>query len=407
VPRPDGEQGTWELKTVRNILKNKAYAGYAHAGMHAAAGYRRAKNERDTMKKMDAAEVAGALPVIVTLDEWERSSAKVQDSRTKNRRPRTNQLSTLSGVVRCPACGNTMTTKRYKGAVFYECSKIRGPLQLCEVGRVYESDLLPLVVGKLIEVLDRKTLELASAEAEDGGDEAERIERLKAKLDTLQRRAKEGSKRVLTAPEVLRAGLEAALIELHEEVTAAEAELEAVTLGRCRETAEAVTLLRDQLIELAPAEIDWSHINIFKFTEGKDSPLPKRDHYLVKSPAIEATPERLRAFLKRLDFRVVPYFKKRGAGRYYSLDAARLEATIDLGGIDSREGHPTGRGPSTSPASGPCAAPRSRMPSSSSPTSTPATAAPPAATTPSATRPGTTPSSSRSSASSSKPASPA
>ena len=279
IPRPDGKSTDWSDDAVRQILQNKAYAGYAYiewAGTDGEGGYQ---------------EADGAIPAIVTLDTWRRAVERLRVNKEENRKVQPSKASPLSGILFCGHCGKSLgkhsksdsSGKRY---IYFTCSsdtKRRSPG--CSQWQVREDFILPIVIKKLVEEVDRAVLEVNNAKEPEDDEAPNEIAHLKAKLATLVRRLEAAEEESLgTPPSAKKERQKAIIAKWEEEQAELERQIQNLTVTEGDVTKFTIWWqeMRDQLVSVIPLELGW------RDRTAKDV----ADYYMVDDPS--ELPERIR-----------------------------------------------------------------------------------------------------------------
>ena len=316
----------WSKDTVRSLLTNKTFAGYAHIG-----GNHAALRKKEVANRVGAREKAGVVPELVTLSDWEKVQALIATRLDKGWKVRPKLDSPLSGVLICGACGYRLEKKersdkggeRYR---FFQCSSATKRPQLgCKQWRVRESEILPIAVEWLVKVVDEEVLRqqdatrLSDEEAmrqEDEPKTATPLEALKGRLDALTAKIEKGRERYLKAPDALLEGLESMLGDWQREQEGLEKEIRLASVTK--ETVKDFTgwweTIRGTLVEVLPTT---------------QTPDPEAPQWQVFNPGVHVEPERLRRMLKDFGFTLTIYWRPKGKSvRYYELDKVRIVAEL-------------------------------------------------------------------------------
>jgi hypothetical protein len=122
----DGKRGKtgaqWSPWTIKNTLRNPAYAGRTQYGREATKLLARGKVQRTKRDEAEVIAVDGFTPPIVSLAVFER----VQAHLTRPRRSgRAHKPYLLSGMLTCAACGTGLVGQRMNGGryLYYVCRK--------------------------------------------------------------------------------------------------------------------------------------------------------------------------------------------------------------------------------------------------------------------------------------------
>jgi hypothetical protein len=153
IPSPTalgkGRGAGWSVGSVTDVLTNPAYVGVGYLG----AGR---TDKRGKFELVDDVRKAGVCPVLIDPALWEAAQAVLARRKRTKRQP-VKGSGALSGVVVCGHCGRRMAaTLRSGGRVAYVCNSqsLLPGRHPCRQWSVYESDLRPLVVARLIETID-------------------------------------------------------------------------------------------------------------------------------------------------------------------------------------------------------------------------------------------------------------
>lgn len=317
----------WSKDTIKALLNNKAYAGYAHIG-----GSNSRLRKKEVANRVGARERAGVVPALITLADWERAQHLVANRKEQGWKVREGTSSPIGGCLVCGRCGYRLEKKERMDATgeryrYFSCpSAIKRPQLGCKQWRVRESDILPVAIEWLVKVVDREVLDQqdvfrladdAALNADDAPRPSTPVEALRERLHKLQARLAKGRERFLMASDDLVEGLKRTLHEWEEECSEVERELRHASL-----TSETVTQftewwegVRGSLVEVVPS------------TSTPDSEAPNIKVF-KKGVTVEA--DRLRRLLKDLGFKLEIYWRPRpNSVRYWELDRARISASIE------------------------------------------------------------------------------
>jgi len=272
IPRPDGTKRPWTDDAVRQILQNKAYAGF---------GFIEWKDSDGTVRYH---EVAGVVPPIVGVDLWKRAAEKLRVNRLERRKVQPTKASPLSGILFCGHCGNPLR-KRNRTFVCSFAKSTKKSAKGCGQWRVKEDEIFPIVIRHLVEEVDRAVLEVNNAKEPEDDETPNEIAHLKAKLAALVKRLEAAEEESLGTPPSPKKERQKEIIAKWEEE---QAELErqirnlTVTEGDVNKSTSWWQEMRGQLVTLIPLELGW------RDRTAKDV----ADHYMVDDPS--ELPERIR-----------------------------------------------------------------------------------------------------------------
>jgi Recombinase/Recombinase zinc beta ribbon domain len=210
IPRPDGKSTAWTDDAVKQILQNKAYASYAFIEWAGTDGEDRYQ------------EVAGAIPPIVTLHTWRRSVEKLGINKEQRRKVQPSKASALSGILFCGHCKKSLdkhskTDSSGKHYTYFTCTAdIERPDLGCRQWRVYEEEVLPKVIERLVEEVDRAILEQNNANHLEEG-EPSPLAFLKLKLAMVVEKLKSGYEQLLSASAHRKSAFEETVTKWEEE----------------------------------------------------------------------------------------------------------------------------------------------------------------------------------------------
>ncbi len=177
APGPSG--GGWNKNAVTEVLKNKIYCGYSYVG----AG----KSLREAHTHIEYEECAGALPPIVSVEDWQRAAAKLAKNAEEKRKVHPRKSSPLSGILYCGHCGHALgkhprVNKRTgERTTAFVCQGAK-----CHQWGVTEAEVMPALIKHLHEAVGRAALEAQNARPPE--EEPDDLSRKKAELVALESR---------------------------------------------------------------------------------------------------------------------------------------------------------------------------------------------------------------------------
>ena len=148
---------TWCRKKVKELLQNKAYAGWSHTG-----GAHSPLRQKTALNRVGALEKEGGIPALITLEMWEKAQVRLEELSENGRSLKPMGASPLSGCVICGHCGRSMTKheRTDKNGVtyaYFTCDSKGTPGSTCMKWSVRESVLMPLAIETLIREVDGST----------------------------------------------------------------------------------------------------------------------------------------------------------------------------------------------------------------------------------------------------------
>jgi DNA invertase Pin-like site-specific DNA recombinase len=203
---------SWRRQTVLNLLRCKAYIGYAVISE---------KNRQEAHRHIPYTEVPGVVPAIVEEAVWY-DAQRILAGTTKSKW-RSDQQKTLSGILRCGHCGYALVGRNWRKEktprIRYVCQSSTRQGSGCPQWRCYEDELLPAIVRELVKVVDQEVLTGLTA-TKDGGESA--LAASQQELAALREKVRRAVTRAATADDELVADYEAVARELRQQLTAAE-----------------------------------------------------------------------------------------------------------------------------------------------------------------------------------------
>jgi Recombinase/Recombinase zinc beta ribbon domain len=253
VVRPDGKSQGWTKDAVIQTLTNKVYAGYAYIG--GPQGRRKGQTDYE--------EVAGAVPAIVSQEDWVRAQAKLAENKAEKRKVQPSRSSPLSGILTCGKCGyrldkHSKTDGDGYEYVYFTCSSAtKRPKLGCRQLQVGEDEVLPLVLKKLVEQVGREVLESHIAKMPETPDE---LTLLKDKEKELTAELEQGYRDFLSAPAHRKPSFEVILAEREQEREEVQDRIQEITDNYYWTTPtywDWFHTIRQQLIWILDGEVGW------------------------------------------------------------------------------------------------------------------------------------------------------
>jgi Recombinase zinc beta ribbon domain len=258
---------------------------------------------------------------------WVRVQAKKQRRKDAHSHSHKEGGYLLKGVLYCGNCGkplygNPNRNGKKSGMVIYVCKTAvkYGPQCSCGQWSVREEDILPFIVGRLLEEIDRKVLFEASTRPPRHRKPRKDVTGLERKLTDLARKIDLGTERFLTASLDLVPDLSRKLSEWKEARESAQAEIEK-TRQECDPSWEQTLKKRHAWLESMKAKL--LHIETVK-RSGKHG----------YSTGVYFTTDSFREFLISHGCRVDIWWSKKSACRWQIAKIRiRLHETMDdMGG---------------------------------------------------------------------------
>jgi site-specific DNA recombinase len=352
--RPKGDNQLWTKDTVKATLTNKTYAGFAHIG-----GLRNRLRAKEAHNRFGYHECAGAVPAIVSLEDYDFSVAKIAKNKEQGRKVHPTKSSPLSGILYCGRCGYALDKhsrcdrngKRYS---YFTCSSsIKRPSTGCKQWRVREDEILPVVIKHLVKEVDRTILESLDARKFQPSEEPNELAHLKTKLAALMKRLEAAEEEALGTPASPKKDRQKAIIRKWEEQ---QVELErqihnlTITEGDVTKFAKFWHDLRSQLTSVLPIELGTEE-------ELDESGKATGDKWAVVTyQGVALEDSRLRNLLKSLAFKVTLFWKAQTvvdrsgktyeSGRFHQLDHAEITVggKHSLASFNNRYTHARTRG---------------------------------------------------------------
>jgi site-specific DNA recombinase len=100
------KKSTWSYFTVKNVIDNPVYAGYIRWGTHVDWSKKRRKGKSD-----DYILVEGKHDAIISIETWSKALERRKQS-TKEVIKTDQYTYLLSGLLKCPSCGASMTSHK-------------------------------------------------------------------------------------------------------------------------------------------------------------------------------------------------------------------------------------------------------------------------------------------------------
>ena len=357
VLSPSGNPAkAWKNDVVKSILTKRAYCGFATVG------HRGRSDRKEAFNRIgDDAVKSDKVPVLVNEADFQRVQEKIKRRREKRQNLKPSQAGRFSGLLYCGRCKTSLdkkqrTNSRGEEYVYYTCTHAvtyPGRSQ-CHQWKVNEDDILPFVLVRLVTEIDRKVISSMTDEPMPEEDRTE--ERLRKRLTALENRLAQASDRYLSAPPDLVPDLERQLRKLREERDEVEERL------RQAENVHQDSVLEDwlqarQLLALYSVEVPA----VDNFVTEIQEEARKNGQFVVDpiclhqlEEAFDRQPERLRAYLKDIEFMVKLFWRQmthtatgkpiKGKRTFWEVDWGQVTAEVDL--------HNSANGSSTSSREG-------------------------------------------------------
>lgn len=196
IPAPDNlphaQKLGWTDVTVSGVLRHKAYIGVAEVG----AGKKTAK---EAFNRLPPTAKRDCCPILVEETLWNEAQRLLDRNKERKSRQQPSRSGMLSGVLTCGHCGYRLRKEqRGDGPVCYICdSPARRPGLGCRQWRVTEAELLPAIVGKVIEEVDADLLEALDSRPRPG-QEVNRPAILEKHAESLKSKISAAARRCLT-----------------------------------------------------------------------------------------------------------------------------------------------------------------------------------------------------------------
>ena len=188
-------RGLWTLSTVAKILANETYTGTLVQGKSHHISYKNKKR-----KKVDAADwvrIPDAHEAIIDAETWARTQARLESHTRVG--SRMQELSPLSGKVRCAVCGRPMKRNIYynksKTIKYYglQCAACKTGAMNCPntktiSGKVLEQTVLDALNGIVAEYCQADEIKFTDLYAEQLGSLEAALARLKGTQESAQKR---------------------------------------------------------------------------------------------------------------------------------------------------------------------------------------------------------------------------
>ncbi|MBQ7889896.1 MAG: recombinase family protein [Erysipelotrichaceae bacterium] len=143
-PQSKGFDPIWTTTTVADILKNQAYLGHAVQGKQKVKSYKIHKQVR--IPEEEWIIVKNCFDPIIS----EEAFNKAQHLKTLRQRiPKSNKRSLLSGLVKCADCGHSMNRQTNGKYSYYICSTYKHARHLCTSKRISCRDLEDVVLASI------------------------------------------------------------------------------------------------------------------------------------------------------------------------------------------------------------------------------------------------------------------
>jgi site-specific DNA recombinase len=294
VPSPLGA-ARWTRTVIQRMLSNRRYVGDWTWGVHPQGKRHRytgslrqsARGERRPRQNAPDAWIVlpGAHEPLIDRETFERVQARLRDNQKRTGKKRAAGNFALGGLLVCGHCGSRMVGATQRGRRMYVCGAyLLHATRGCHKNWIAEAAITDLLIRKLQEAyLDPARLqelreEMARVEAEQRADD--NLDRLRRRVETLDRQISQGTERLLLLPADRVPGAAAKLREWEGERDEVKAELRRAetsspveSLEACIQTAEKLLwnlqdclkaedtpLLRELFREMIDhVELHWTH----------------------------------------------------------------------------------------------------------------------------------------------------
>ncbi len=329
IPSPRGLK--WCAERVHKTLLSPFYVGDTRLGRYGCGEHARLDGDKVVKKrfgkkrtKKEGLLKSNTHEGLVSRDLWNRVQKKLKENAMLVRHlPRGEGGYALKSILICGHCGLPLYGLRNQGDkksrhVAYVCKNAvkYGSESGCAQWKIRETDILPVIIGKLAEEIDIRVLEKDSvkpprSEQKSPKDPAAALVRKRADLE---RKIDSGSERFLTARVELTQELEAKLVEWKAERARLDKEIERIR----RQTESPATQLEEWKKWFEAVRTQLVHVQTnphadVKFEEG-----------------LKFTPQVFRQALRNYGCRVIVWWKKRTARRW-EVDRVRLLLGIGQG----------------------------------------------------------------------------
>lgn len=345
IPPPRGQHGrsngAWDADNVRNVLREKAYVGFAVLG-----GRRRAKVAHN---RVTVTEKAGSCPVIVDdASVWHRAQEIARGRKESKAKPQTKRGGLFSGFLYCGHCGYRLNKREQGKGVKYMCTSAgQRPHLGCKYWAAFEADLTPRLVAWLREAVDAEVIK-ALQEKPDGADGRTSDEALLAgQVESLQTRLANAQESALLAPPAVRESVWAKVAEMAEELERARQSLALVKavrnapelkdFGEWWKTQEGVMeFFARQAEDGRPLMFVPSEFTEQQKADLRDGGMDDEDiGGIACVEEVRPDTDRLRALLSRLEFKARIFWGKNDSRKdradiEYPVTDVKIEATVKL-----------------------------------------------------------------------------
>lgn len=196
IPSPQGKE--WNRISVRRILMSRVYIGDTVQGISEKVSFKSKKTRRLPQEEWVITE--GTHEGIVSREEFEQVQQLRQSKTVGNgsgnslhNRPYTGGCHTLHGVIFCGRCKCAMYARKRAGGTAYVCgSYCRKGSRVCSSHFVYEAPIVKFICEEIIKLFPesdfhRELSVLMQSGELYGGNDPERNEKIRRKLETIRR----------------------------------------------------------------------------------------------------------------------------------------------------------------------------------------------------------------------------